>query len=343
MRSNDGRKLDHQTLEVLRLRAVEQVGAGEHPEDVATALGLHRKTVYGWLAKAREGGTEALKAKPVPGRPPKLSSSQMRKVYTIVAGTDPRQHAFDFGLWTRDIIREVIRRDFGIGLSAVSVGRLLKKLGLSAQKPLYRAYQADPDAVAAWKEEEYPAIAAEAKKIGAEIYFADEASVRSDYHAGTTWAPVGKTPVIEATGARFSVNMVSAVTATGKLRFSIIDGTMTAEKFIEFCKRLVADAARPVFLVVDGHPVHRSKKVRDYVAGTEGKLRLFRLPAYSPQLNPDEWVWKNVKHDRVGRSQITGPDQFQAVCVKALRRLQRLPRIVTGFFHDPNLAYITAT
>lgn len=342
MRANDGRKLDHQTLEGLRLRAVEQVAAGAHPEEVASVLGLHRKTVYGWLAKAREGGISALKAKPVPGRPPKLSPTQMRRVYGIVAGTDPRQHAFEFGLWTRDIIREVIRREFGVALSAVSVGRLLKGLGLSVQKPLYRAYQANPEAVEEWKTSEYPSIAAEAKKIGAEIYFADEASVRSDHHAGTTWAPVGQTPVIQATGARFSVNMISAVTKRGKLRFSIIDGTMVAAKFIDFCRRLVADAGRPVFLIVDGHPVHRSKAVREYVESTNGKLTLYRLPAYSPQLNPDEWVEKNVKHDRIGRSQITGPDQFKALCVKALRRLQRFPHIVRGFFHDKNLAYIAA-
>lgn len=343
MRANDGRKLDHQTLEVLRLRAVEQVAAGEHPEAaVAAVLGLHRKTVYGWLAKAREGGLSALKAKPVPGRPPKLTPDEMRLVYTIVAGSDPRQHAFEFGLWTRDIVREVIRREFGVGLSAVSVGRLLKQLGFSAQKPLYRAYQADPEAVAQWKAKEYPKIAAEAKKVGAEIYFADEASVRSDYHAGTTWAPIGQTPIIQATGARFSVNMISAVTPRGKLRFSIIEGTMVAAKFIDFCKRLVADSGVPVFLIVDGHPVHRSKAVREYVESTNGTLTLFRLPSYSPQLNPDEGVWKNVKHDRIGRSQITGPDQFKALCVKALRRLQRLPYIVRGFFHDTNLSYIAA-
>lgn len=193
-RSNDGRKLDHQTLEVLRLRGVEQVRAGAHPEEVAGALGLHRKTVYGWLAKAREGGLEALRARPVPGRPPRLSAEQMRRVYTIVAGTEPRQHAFDFGLWTRDIVREVVRREFGIGLSAVSVGRLLKNLGFSVQKPLYRAYQADPQAVEQWRRTEYPKIAAEAKAAGAEVYFADEASVRSDYHAGTTWPRSGRPP-----------------------------------------------------------------------------------------------------------------------------------------------------
>lgn len=341
MRDNDGRKLDHQTLEAVRIRAVEQIQAGAHPEDVAESLGMDRSTVFAWVAKFREGGVEALRAKPVPGRPPKLSGTQLRKLYALIVGANPRQLQFEFALWTRDIVRELIRREFGVALSAVSVGRLLRTIGLSPQRPLFRAYQQDPEAVARWKTEEYPAIRAEAKKVGAMIYFADEASVRSDYHAGTTWAPVGRTPVVRTTGARFSVNMISAVTATGSFKYDIVSGTLDAEKFIDFCGKLLADTDGPVFLVVDGHPVHRSKAVQEYVTGTDGRLRLFRLPSYSPELNPDEWVWKNVKHDTVGRHVTTGPDDFTSTIITALERLTRLPHLIRAFFGDPNLRYIT--
>lgn len=233
-------------------------------------------------------------------------------------------------------------REFGVTMSEVTVGRWLKAMGLSPQKALYRAYQADPEAVEQWKSTTFPKIQKQAKKAKATIYFTDEASVRSDYHAGTTWAPVGHTPVVAATGARFSVNMISAISAKGALRFSIIDGTLTATKFIDFCKRLLRDNDGPVFLVLDGHPVHRSKAVTVFADSTGGQLTLFRIPAYSPQLNPDEWVWKNVKHDRIGRSGITGPDQFKTLCTRALRRLQRMPHLVRGFFADPHLAYIRA-
>ncbi len=342
MRENDGRKLDHQTLEALRIRAVEQIEAGTHPEDVADALGMQRSTVYSWWAKFRSGGVSALRAKPVPGRPPKLSGGQLRKLYTLIVGATPRQLQFEFDLWTRERVRELIRREFGVALSAVTVGRLLRTIGLSPQRPLFRAYQQDPEAVVRWKTEQYPAIRAEAKKVGASIYFADEASIRSDYHAGTTWAPVGQTPVVATTGARFSVNMISAVTATGSFTFDIVEGKLNAEKFIEFCDKLLHDTDRPVFLVVDGHPVHRSRAVKDYVASTEGRLRLFQLPSYSPELNPDEWAWKNVKHDVVGRSTTTGPDDFTAKILYALQRLAQLPQLVRSFFADPNLRYITA-
>jgi transposase len=341
MRGNDGRKLDHQTLEVLRMRAVDQVAAGAHPEDVADVLGLHRKTVYGWLAKYRVGGPDALRAKPVPGRPPKLAGAQIARLYALIVGRDPRQLSFAFALWTREMVREVIRREFGIALSTVSVGRLLRTMGLSPQRQLHRAYEQNPEAVVRWKTEEYPAIRAAAQKAGATIYFADEAGIRSDYHSGTTWAPVGQTPVVHNTGARYSINMLSAVTAQGALRFMVHEGTVNAAVFIDFCKRLLHDATGPVYLIVDGHPAHRAKATTKFVASTDGQLRLILLPGYSPELNPDEWVWKNVKHDRIGKTGVTSKHDLKTKAIGALRRLQKLPALVRAFFADPHLRYIT--
>lgn len=341
MRDNDGRKLDHRALEVLRLRAVEQVQAGAHPEDVAETLGLHRKTVYGWLARFREGGRDALRAKPVPGRPRKLSGQQLGRLYALIVGADPRQLSFEFALWTREMVRQVIRREFGVALSVVSVGRLLHTMGLSPQRPLHRAYQQNPEAVARWKQEEFPAIRVAAKAEGATIYFADEAGIRSDYHAGTTWAPVGRTPVVRTTGARFSINMLSAVSAQGALRFRVREGTVNAGVFIDFCQRLLHDTTGPVYLIVDGHPTHRAKITTEFVASTDGRLKLFLLPGYSPELNPDEWVWKNVKHDRIGKTGVASKTELKAKVIGALRRLQKLPALVRAFFTDPHLRYIT--
>src|SRR4030095_15378485 len=189
MRDDDGRKLDHKTLEQLRIRAVRQVEQGAHPEDVAAGLGMTRAAGYGWLAKYREGGLEALRAKPVRGRPPRLSGGQLQRLYTLVVGNDPRQLQFAFALWTRAMVRELIRREFAVALSEVSVGRLLGKLGLSPQRPLYRAYQQNPEAVARWKAETYPQLRREAAEAGATIYFADEGGGGSGYPAGTTWGP----------------------------------------------------------------------------------------------------------------------------------------------------------
>ena len=349
MREDDGRKLDHQTLEALRLRAVEQVARGVPAAQVGAglaALGLHRRTIYTWLATERAEGREALRAKPVPGRARKLSDEQLSELAGLIAQSDPRDHGFAVALWTREVVRQLIAARFGVQLTVASVGRTLHDLGFSAQRPLYRAEQADPVAVARWKDVEYPKIAAAAKAAGGTVYFVDEAGVRSDYHSGTTWAPVAQTPAVRATGARFGLNMISAISAQGALRFSVRTGTLTAAVFIAFLKRLVHDAEHngsdPVFCIVDNHPAHRAKAVDRFVGSTDGALRLYRLPAYSPQLNPDEWVWKNVKHDGVAPAAPHGPDQMKAVVTARLRRLRRLPQIVRGFFGDPELAYISA-
>jgi transposase len=342
MRETDGRKLDHKTLEQLRIRAVRQIEQGAHPDQVAAGLGMTRAAVYAWLANYREGGLEALRAKPVPGRPPKLQGQQLARLYGLVVGNDPRQLRFAFALWTRAMVRELIRREFGVALSEVGVGRLLRKLGLSPQRPLYRAYQQNPEAVARWKAEEYPTIREQAAQVGATIYFADEAGVRSEDHAGTTWAPVGRTPVVATTGDRFGVNLISAVTAKGALRFAAYEGSLNGLVFIDFCRRLLHDAPGPVVLVLDGHPVHRSKAVKQFARSTGGRLRRCFLPGYAPELNPDEWVWKHVKHDRIGRTGVASPDDLKAKALAALHQLQKLPHLVRSFFRDPSLRYITA-
>jgi transposase len=338
----DGRKLSHAVREEIRIRAVKQVETGESPEVVVRALGFHRSCIYEWIANYQSGGEAALRTKRIPGRPPKLTGAQLGKIYQAVKDKDPLQLKFAFALWTCALVREWIRREFGVRLSEVSVGRLLKKLGLSPQKPLRRAYQQDAERVKQWKEKDYPAIRRRAKKEKAVIYFGDESSLRSDSHSGTTWAPVGKTPIVKSTGARFSLNLISAVSAQGLLRFRIVEGRMNADKFIDFLKRLLADETRPVFLIVDNHPVHCSKPVRDFVEGSEGKLRLFFLPPYSPELNPDELVWNHLKNHRLGRSTIKGPEDLKNKAMSWLRSLQKLPRKILGFFRHPDVSYITA-
>ena len=212
------------------------------------------------------------------GRPTTLSDQQMIRLYSLIVGRDPRQFSFGVALWTRKLIAELIHRTFGVRLSLPTVGRILKKLWMSPQRPLYRAYQQDPVRVRAWKHDTYPKIRAEAAATGATIFFADEAGVRTDHHAGSTWAPVGRTPVVTATGERKSVNMISAVSPGGEIHFDVFEGSMNATRFIEFCEKLVHDCPTPVFLIVDGSSAHTAKIVKKYVASTEGQLNLFFLP-----------------------------------------------------------------
>jgi transposase len=332
MVKRDARNLDHKTLEEIRMRAVEQVQSGESPEDVIRALGFSRSCIYTWMAKYRAGGWNGLKAKALLGRPLKINGQQMKWLYAVITQNSPLQYRFEFALWTRDMIQVLLREQFGLRLSVSSVGRLLRQLGSSCQRPLFHAMEQDQRRVEKWRREEFPAIQALAKQERAEVWFGDESGLRSDYHAGTTWGIKGQTPVVPHTGNRFSLNMLSVVNARGQLRFMVHEGRLNGLVFVEFLKRLMYKAPRPMFLVLDGHSVHKSRPVRDYVQSLESKLRLFFLPPYSPELNPDEQVWNHVKHHGVGRMFVNGKDQLRILIQAKLRRLQKSPWLVQSFF-----------
>ena len=339
MKTQDGRKLSPKTLEEIRTRAVQRVQEGESPEIVIKTLGFSRACIYNWLARYRAGGWHALKTGSRTGRPKKLGGKQIAWIYKTVVDNDPLQMKFHFALWTRSMVAIVIKRKYGIKLSESSVGRLLRQLGLSCQKPLYRAYQQNPEAVEQWKEKVFPEIKKKAKRVGATIYFQDESGIRSDFHSGKTWAVKGQTPVIEATGARFGLNMVGAISTRGQLRFMVVKGSVSSEKICDFLEKLMHNAEKPVYLIWDGHPTHRSKKVKEYIASFDGKLKVFVLPSYSPELNPIEQAWNNVKGHGIGRKKIFGPDQLKAAVLGQLRKLQKLPAIVKSFFRHPDCAY----
>ena len=342
MKKQDGRKLSPKTLEEIRIRAVQRVQEGESPETVIKALGFSRACIYNWLARYRAGGWHALKTGSRSGRPKKLGGKQIAWIYKTVVDKDPLQMKFNFALWTRSMVGILIKRKYGINFSESSVGRLLRQLGLSCQKPLYRAYQKNPEIVKQWKEEVFPEIKKKAKKVGATIYFQDESGIRSDFHSGKTWAVKGQTPVIVTTGARFSLNMVGAISTRGQFRFMVVKGNVSADKICDFLDRLMHNAEKPIFLIWDGHPTHRSKKVKDHIASFDGKLEVYVLPSYSPELNPIEQAWNKVKGHGIGRRIVFGPDQLKSVVLSQLRKLQKLPATVKSFFRHPECAYTLA-
>lgn len=340
MRKDDARKLDHKTLEQMRMRAVKRIQDGESPEIIARVLGVDRSTVYGWLARYRRGGWNGLKAKPLSGRPPKVDGKKLRWVYGMVTKKNPLQLKFAFALWTREMVAKLIKDKFRIVLSAVSVGRLLAQLGISCQKPLHRAQERDEALVQQWLKKDYPEIKKMAQKQGADIYFGDAAHIRSDHHAGRTWGRRGETPIVEATGARHGMSLLSAISSRGRMRFMIKQqGGVNAAVFIEFLKRLIAGASRVIFLIVDRGPAHIARKTRAFVERLNGSLRLFYLPPYSPDRNPDELVWKHLKADTVGRMAITDKVDFKTKVRASMRQLQNDPEKIRSFYQKPSLKY----
>lgn len=337
----DCRKLSPDQQEEVRRRAVSMVQKGVPPTEVADLLGTAPRSVFHWLARYRSGGWDGLKTGSRSGRPAKLDESDMQYIYDTVTQGDPRQMGFPFALWTLKMVEDFIRRELGVKLSRWSVSRLLKQLGLSAQRPAWRAWQQDPEAAKRWQSRQFPALRAYAKRVGAKVYFGDEAGIRSDFHSGTTWAVRGKTPVVKSTGARFGCNMISAVSPSGELRFMVTDRRMNASVFCEFLDRLMVGEDGTVLLVVDGHPSHKAKKVREHIDKYAGRLRLYILPGYSPELNPDELVWNWVKNQKLGKNcDIVDKSSLIQAARSALASLQKLTKTIKGFFGHPDLAYI---
>jgi transposase len=333
------RSLDRAALEAIRIRAVDQVLGGETQTAVARAIGVAPEVVCRWVAAHRAGGIEALRARKAPGADSKLSPKQMVKLRDIIATKNPLQLKFEFALWTRGIVRDLIKRLWGITLGLTTVGALLKRLGFTAQKPMARAFEQDPIRVKHWLKHEFPKIKVAARKAHATIFFADESGVRSDHHSGKTWALKGQTPIVERTGIRVGCNMISAVAARGMMRFMVVKARVTTTVFIDFLKRLIRGATKPIFLIVDGHPTHRSKATREFVDSTKGMLRLFFLPPYSPELNPDELVWRHVKTHVVGRQSVQNREDLIGKISAAMRSLQRQPKKIRACFQSPTTVY----
>ena len=341
----DGRKLDHKTLEEIRRMAVERVWEGEDPSEVIASYGFCRTTIYKWLraveGKRKGSKLDALRSRKGTGRPPKLTKSQERQVFRWINGKDPRQHGFDFGLWTRRVVSDLVAKRFGIQLSLASVGKVLAKVGLTPQKPLARAYERDPEAIEAWKRETYPSIAAAAKRKDAEIYFWDESGFRADAVQGTTWGVKGETPVIEVPGKRQSISAASAVNSKGGFWFATFQGGMSAELFVAMLKLMMRGRRRPLYLILDSLPAHKAKVVGDYVESTNGKLKLFFLPGYAPELNPDELVWSYVKRTGTAKRPLRQNESLQDRIEADLIDLQNNPGLIRSLFKAPDVAYIT--
>jgi transposase len=276
----DGRSFDHRTLEAIRLMAVERVRDGEPASSVIASYGFSRTTISKWVAAAAAPGTglKALLSRPATGRPRTLSSRPEQQVFRWINGRDPRQYGLDFGLWTRSVVASLIEHKFGVRLGLTAVGELLAKLGLTPPKPLQRAYQRDPQAIERWQRETFPAIARQAKASGGEVYFWDASGVRADTGHGKTWGVKGQTPVVERPGQRQSISAASAVNSKGAFWYCSYQGGLDAELLVDLLRRMMSHRAKPVHLVVDGRPAHKTKLVKDYVASTNGMLTLQVLP-----------------------------------------------------------------
>jgi len=343
MKIVDARSLPSAAQEALRVRVVKAITEGMGQTEAARVFHVARGTVNRWCRLREERGARALKARKR-GRPPvsRLAPHEAARTVRWIVGRCPDQLWLPFALWTREAVQLLLKREFDLEVSVWTVGRYLKRWGLTPQKPLRRAFEQDPQEVRRWLQSEYPAIQREAKRLGAEIHWGDEMGLRSDHQGGRTYGRRGQTPVVPGTGQRFRCNMISAVTNRGKLLFMVFTQEFKAPVFLKFLKRLVRQVRRPVVLIVDRHPVHRSAPVTRWLTRNKKRIRMFFLPSYSPELNPDELLNQDVKTNALGRRRPADRWEMMYDVRSYLWGTQRRRDIVRAYFNEPHVRYAAA-
>jgi transposase len=344
MAKREARFLSPDAQAEIRLRVMGALQEGMSQTQAAEVFGVSRWSVVQWAKMHRDTGTRALAAKPRGrrvGEAGKLSTKQCERMRALIVGKMPEQLKLPFYLWTRAAVRELVKRECAVSLSLSSVGGYLKRWGLSVQRPVRTAYERNDEAVALWLAEVYPQIASRAKRERARIYWGDETGLRSDDVRGRGFAPIGQPTVVKVPGRRFGCNVISALTNKGEMSFMVFEGRFQAEQFIGFCERLIKQAPSKAFLIVDGHSVHRCRKVRDWLEPRQEQIELFFLPGYAPELNPDELLNGDIKR-AVSQARPRDRDAMKAATRKWLHRRQKQPTVLANLFHAPHLRYAAA-
>jgi transposase len=350
MKRMDARRLSPDAQEDLRRRVVYAVRVdGMSPSSSARTFGVCRQSVAAWIERVELDGSRALAARkrgPKPGRSKLGDAALERQIVRSIRRGCPDQLLLPFALWSREAVVALIHKRTGRTVSLSTAGRYLRHWNMTPQKPMRRAYERDPAAVKAWLKSEYPAIKARAKEENALILWGDEMGLRSDDQIGRSYAPRGKTPVVDATGKRFGCNMISAISNLGQLWFMVFAGRLNAGKFIEFLGRLLrVSAERKLFLIIDSHPAHKAAKVRRWLdekpTDRAGRLERFFLPGYSPHLNPDECLNQDTKQ-AMKKNRPHDQREMIGQVRSHLQRRQKQPAIVQRFFHEEHVRYAAA-
>lgn len=341
MEDKDNRNLSPLELAVLRQRSVAAVLKGEKQCHVARLFGVSQQSLSGWMKEYHEEG-EASFVYQKRGRKVGsgvLTEEQGSAIVALMTAKMPDQLGLSFFLWTRAAVVALINRQYGVRITEQCAGQYLEKWDMTPQKPARRAWQQDPAAVQEWLQQRFPRIKAAAKRRGAMILWLDEMGIRSDDQVGRTYGRRGQTPVVPVSGQRFRCNMISALSNSGSLYFKVFTERFTAPVLLDFMCRLERQFERPLVLICDGHPVHRAKAVSQWLQDRNGHIRQEFLPAYSPDLNPDEFLNQDVKANAVRRNRPRNQQELLWNIRGYLKSTQRQPDIVANYFLAPTVRY----
>lgn len=341
----DARTLNPKQQETLRKTAVRMVCQEEYTQrEAAKAVGVSRQEVCGWCRKYEKHGMSALDAKTrgrKAGEKTLLQSWQCAQIVKAIRDKTPDQLKLPFVLWTRAAVRDYIEEKFQVCLKLNTMGNYLRRWGFTPQKPIKRAYEQNPKAVERWMKNDYPAIKQRAIKEKALIYWGDETNVTNEMHHGRSYASKGKTPVVKKAGKKIKINMISALTNKGSLRWMSYVSTMTQSKYILFLSRLIQSEPNKVFFIADNLSVHHGKKVKAWAALNSARIELFFIPSYSPELNPDEYLNRDLK---ANIHQAKAPRDFKQLksnLKSFMNMLQKMPSRVMKYFNSSKLSYCT--
>ena len=339
MNATDMRSLPREARHERRVQVVRLRKAGKTYDEIAVLTGLSRTGVFDICKRHQAAGAKALKDAPGGrqlGDGRHLDAEQEAQVQKLITDRTPDQLKMPYALWTRGAVAELILHRFGIKLAVRTMGLYLKRWGFTPQKPMKKAYEQSPAAVKKWLEEDYPVIATKAKAEGAEIHWGDETGLRSDDVRGRSYAPVGETPLIRVNSKRHGLSVISTVTNKGQMRWKAFDGALNSDILIDFMRRLIKDAGRKIYLILDNLRVHHSKPVKAWLAEHKAEIEVFYLPSYSPELNPNEMANADLKQAVTKLAPARSKLQLVKATARHLRSVQRRPERIKSYFeHEP--------
>jgi len=342
MKKIDARRLPREVQQHNRNQAIRLFLDGISRSEIARIVGVHYTVVCKWIRAWKAGGEEAIELKKRgrgTGDQRLLTEEQEKALKKLLCEKNPRQLKLPFALWNRKAIQSAIYKMWRVRIAVRTIGDYMRRWGFTPQKPIKKAYEQSPKAVQEWLDHSYPEIKKLAKKEDAEIYWGDETGVRNDCQHSRGYAPRGKTPVVEINAKRFSLNMISAINNQGLLRFMIYETTMTARVLMRFMNRLIKDANRKVFLILDNLRVHHAKLVKAWLERHEDEIEVFYLPSYSPELNPDEYLNCDLKTGIRSSSPARNQKALKGKVLGHMRMLQKKPERVKKYFKHPAIQY----
>ncbi|MCH8098337.1 MAG: IS630 family transposase [Proteobacteria bacterium] len=333
-KSVDGRSLSREALEAFRLRAIElRYELGYSVTEIASIFGLHYNSVSRWFCRHRKDGVESLRRTTAPGAETLLNDRIVKWLEKALL-KPATEWGYSTSLWTVSMLRALLRDQKGIEVHRVTVWRYLRRIGLTWQKPERRYLEQKQELVDEWLKKEWPRIQKWVGKTRAILYFEDESGVCLAPVTGKTWAKRGKTPIVRVTGKRGGITAISAVSLSGHLRFRLVKCRVNSAVIIDFLRQILrSHKRRKIGVVMDQAPCHKSKKVQDFVKDQK-RLEVFYIPPYSPELNPDEKVWKHLKHRELKEYSAKNKSELSKAVLSALHSMQKRPALLTSFFDE---------